>query len=114
MKKQKEEKWIKIKNGWVKGKDGLKFWKEMNRRRVSLTKTLQPRACYTSEYDIFNLIWGQKQIASTFEVDLNGEGLRFDVTKDGTIVGIEIDNISEVLKKFDCDKKKHGKNNNSN
>jgi len=67
---------------------------------------LKPRICYTSEYDIFSIIWGGKKVDSTIETNLLSEGdLRFDITKEGSIVGIEIENFSDVLNKFDCDKK---------
>jgi uncharacterized protein YuzE len=105
-KHNKQEKWIKVKNGWVKGKSGLRFWRDIEKSRIRLTKVLQPRASYTSKYDMFSLIWGGKKINSTIELNFLGKGdLRFDVTKAGTIVGIEIENLSKVLKKFDCDKK---------
>jgi hypothetical protein len=88
-------------------KDENKFWKEMSTRRTILTKALKPRADYTKEYDMFSLNWGQSPIDSTIEVNLLSEGdLRFDVTKDGIIVGLEIENLTKVLKEFNCDKRK--------
>jgi len=88
---------------------GERFLKELVKHRRKLTKELNPRICYTSDYDIFSMIWGKRKIDSTVELNLLGGGdLRFDLTKDGTIVGIEIENFSEVLEKFNCDKKVKG------
>ena len=88
-------------------KAAKKFMKERNTAIKRYTKILQPRVLYTKEYDIFSMMWGQKKVDCTIETNFLGKGdLRFDVTKDGTIVGLEIDNFSDVLKKFNCDKRK--------
>jgi len=84
------------------------FLSNLKKARKRYTKILNPRICYTSEFDIFSMIWGNQKIDSTIETNLLGGGdLRFDVTKKGIIVGIEIENFSDVLKKFDCDKKEN-------
>lgn len=89
---------------WVKGKAGIKWYKERLKNRKEMTKILNPN---TSDYDIFSMNWGENKVESTIETNLLGEAdIRFDVTKNGTIVGIEIDNFQEVLKRFDCDKNK--------
>jgi hypothetical protein len=81
-----------------------KFMQGLKEDRIKFTKLLNPRVCYTSNYDIFDIVWGNKKIDSTIELNLLHEGdLRFDIAGD-IIVGIEIENFSEVLKKFDCDK----------
>ena len=89
-----------------KEKQADKFMKEFKKDRIKFTKLLNPRVNYTKEYDIFSINWGKKGIIdSTIELNLLSEGdLRFDMTKKGIIVGIEIDNFSNVLKKFNCDK----------
>lgn len=90
----------------VNKKEADKFLKELKNNQKRYTKLLKPRICYTSEYDIFSIIWGGKKVDSTIETNLLSEGdLRFDITKEGSIVGIEIENFSDVLNKFDCDKK---------
>ena len=90
----------------VTEKESKKFVKELLANRRKNTKLLKPRISYTKEYDMFSMVWGEKDIESTIEANLLGEGdLRFDITKDGTIVGIEFENFSKVLKKFNCDKK---------
>jgi uncharacterized protein YuzE len=87
-------------------KENKKFLKELIKSRKEMTKLLNPRICYTSDYDIFSIIWGDKKVDSTIETNLISQGdLRFDMTKEGIVVGIEIENFTEVLKKFDCDKK---------
>ena len=89
--------------------EGERFFRELVKHRKKLTKLLKPRVIYTKEFDMFSMIWGNKKIDSTIEVNLLSEGdLRFDVTKDGTIVGIEIENLTNVLEKFNCDKKVKG------
>ena len=89
--------------------DGERFFRELVRDRKKLTKILKPRVCYTKDYDILSMIWGKQKVDSTIEINLLSEGdLRFDVTKDGTIIGIEIENLTEVLNKFNCDKKLKG------
>jgi len=81
------------------------FVKELNEDRKKITKTLNPRICYTKKYDIFSIVWGKNKIDSTLEANLLGEGdIRFDITKEGIIVGMEIDDFKNVLKKFNCDK----------
>lgn len=118
--KIKEDKWyevkIKRKKGqaqiktktWVKGKDGLKWHREMLEGQIRMTKIIKPRLHYTSDYDIFSINWGEKKIDGTIETNLLGQGdLRFDVTKGGLILGIEIDDFSKILRLFDCDKKKN-------
>lgn len=83
------------------------FINTFRRDRKRFTKLLNPRIDYSKEFDIFSVIWGKKGIIdSTIELNLLREGdLRFDVTKDGIIVGIEVDNFLEVLDKFTGDKK---------
>ena len=94
---------------YVKGKEGKKFWEELQKNRQKITKYLNPRVCYTKDYDMFSICWGDKKIESTIETNLLGAGdLRFDITKDRTIVGIEIENLTDVLKKFNCDKNERG------
>lgn len=84
-----------------------KFYQELKKARKFHTKLLKPKVCYTSEYDLFSMFWGNKFAEETIELNLLGSGdLRFDLTKNGTIVGIEIEDFSQVLKKFDCDKNK--------
>lgn len=91
----------------VSQKEAEKFIKSMKRNRKKYTKVLRPRICYTSEYDMFSMVWGKDTIESTIELNLLHDGdLRFDITKDGLITGMEIENFSEVLREFDCDKKK--------
>lgn len=93
----------------LKKNNGEKFYRELTKHRKKVTKELNPRICYTKEYDIFSMVWGNKQINSTVELNLLSEGdLRFDITKDGIIVGIEIEDFTNVLKKFNCDKKMKG------
>ena len=85
--------------------EGERFYKELQKRRKEFAKILNPRICYTSEHDMFSMVWGNEKIDLTIETNLLSEGdLRFDLTKDGTIV-VEIENFKEVLNKFDCDKK---------
>jgi uncharacterized protein YuzE len=81
-------------------KDREKFAQELKVNRKKFTKLLNPRLFYTKDYDIFYICWGDKKIESTIETDM---GIRFDITKDGTIVGIEIEDLMSKLKKFDCD-----------
>lgn len=91
----------------VSQKEAEKFMKSLRDSRKKYTKILNPRFCYTSDYDIFSMVWGDRKIESTIELNLLHQGdLRFDLDKDGTIVGLEIEDFSNVLKKFDCDKKK--------
>ena len=76
-----------------------------------MTKLIKPRICYTKDYDIFSICWGNKDIESTIETNLLGLGdCRFDITKNGVIVGIEIEDFSRVLEKFNCDKHDKPKN----
>jgi uncharacterized protein YuzE len=113
----KDETWYKIKlpkereakgeEVIAKGKSGIKWYRERQKRNIRMTKMLDPRICYTSDYDMFNVNWGNNQVYCTIEANLLGDAdIRFDVTKNGTIVGIEIENFQEVLKRFDCDKNK--------
>lgn len=96
MKKQKNKK-----------TEGERFWRELQNNRKKYTKLLNPRVCYTEEYDIFSMIWGKRKVDNTIEVNLLRDGdLRFDLAKDGTIIGIEIENFSNVLKKFNCDERR--------
>src|SRR3972149_2134649 len=84
--------------------DGVKFWKELKKTRARLTRLLKPRAYYTKDYDIFSLNWGRKKCKQTIELNLLGSGnLRFDLNEKDEIVGIEIDNLKDVLTKFNCD-----------
>lgn len=95
---------------WVKGKEGLRFYKQMKENAKKYTKLLKPKIWYTSEYDMFNIFWGKKPVDQTIELNLLDErDLRFDLTKKGNIVGIEIEDFSKVLKRFDCDKNKDSK-----
>ncbi len=73
------------------------FLKEIKESRKEFKKALKPGIEYDSEYDIFYLWFGgEKKVDSTIEVD---EDMRFDVTEDGLIVGVEIENLKEKLKK---------------
>ena len=82
-----------------------KFADNIERARKVYTQALKPRACYTSKFDIFSLNWGRRKVEHTIELNLFGKGdLRFDISEEGDIVGIEVENFSEVLKKVDCDK----------
>ena len=93
----------------VTEKESKKFAKDLISRRIKMTKLLNPRVDYTKNYDIFSMCWGDKKIESTIETNLLGFGdLRFDITKDGTIVGIEIENLTNILKKFNYDKNERG------
>jgi len=87
----------------VKGTD---FMNRLKRDRKKFTKLLNPRIDYSKEYDMFSMVWGDKGIIdSTIELNLLNEGdLRLDLTEEGLITGIEIDNFSDVLSKFNCDK----------
>jgi len=114
---ENKEKWYEVKRTkkkgkveiktkvWAKGKSGLKFYKERQKDIQEMTKILNPRISYTSDYDMFYMSWGKNKVDSTIEVNLLGEAdIRFDVTKDGTIVGIEIEDLQKVLKRFNSDK----------
>jgi len=86
--------------------DRKKFVKELKEDRKKFTKLLNPRICYTSDYDIFSMVWGKRKVDSTIETNLLSQGdVRFDITKNGTIVGLEIENFKDILKKFDGDKR---------
>jgi uncharacterized protein YuzE len=88
-------------------KDSEKFAKELEKSRERNTNLLNPRIDYTEKYDIFSICWGKEKIESTIETNLLGLGdLRFDLTKNGDIVGIEIENLKDVLKKFNCDERR--------
>jgi len=95
----------------ITDKDRAKFIKNLNKNRKEMTKLIKPRICYTKDYDIFSICWGNKDIESTIETNLLGLGdCRFDITKNGVIVGIEIEDFSRVLEKFNCDKHDKPKN----
>jgi len=80
----------------LKNKMGKDFLKEIRESRKLMKKTLKPIIHYDSEYDIFYLWFGGKRkVFSTIEVD---EDMRFDTTKDGLIVSVEIENFKEKLK----------------
>lgn len=117
-KKIKKEDWVEVKEPslkkgdkiWVKGKEGLKFHKDLKKNREFLTKVFNPRPLYTSEFDIFSIWWGKQKTHVTSELNLLSQGdLRFDFDKKGNVIGLEIDNFSKVLKKFDCDNKQNKK-----
>ena len=103
-----KEKYKKFKEKKKKEKitKGEKFLKEMVNHRKKYTRELNTRVCYSEEYDIFSMIWGKRKVDSTIELNLLGEGdLRFDITRNGMIVGLEIENFTNVLKKFKCDER---------
>lgn len=73
-----------------------KFHEMIIRNRKKMDKVLNPRIDYDEEYDIFYICWGNKKVYSTIETS---NGIMFDVTRNGTIVGIEIEDLKEKLKK---------------
>lgn len=89
----------------------LSFAEQLLKDRKEATRMFNPKICYSEEYDIFSINWGHLKIDSTIEANLLGLGdIRFDITKQGMVVGIEIENLTKVLKKFAVDKHKRGKN----
>lgn len=90
---------------WFRDKQAKKDYYQMKKNSRILTNALNPRMHYSSDLDIFSINWGAKPVDHSIELNLLGEGdMRFDITKDNLIVGIEIDDFSEVMKRFDCDK----------
>jgi uncharacterized protein YuzE len=83
------------------------FYKQLVKSRLRNTKVFNPRVSYTKDYDIFAINWSDKPVKSTIELNLIGEGdLRFDLSREGTIIGIEIEDLQKVLRVFNCDEKK--------
>lgn len=94
-----------LKKIWFRDKQAKKDYMQMRKNAKIYTKVLHPRIWYTSDSDIFSMIWGDKQIDQTIELNLLSEAdFRFDLTKNGTIVGLEIEDFSKVLRRFNCDK----------
>lgn len=90
---------------WFKDAKAKKDYYQMKKNSKIMTKALNPRMHYSSDLDIFAMNWGAKPVDSTIELNLLNEGdLRMDILKDGTIVGIEIDDFSKIMRRFDCDK----------
>jgi len=78
-------------------KKGKNFLKEIKENQKLMKKTLKPKIHFDKEYDIFYLWFGgDKKVESTIEVD---NEMRFDITKDGLIVAVEIDGLFNKLKK---------------
>lgn len=79
-----------------KNKNEESFFKELKENRKLMKKMLKPKIDYDNEYDIFYLWFGgNKKVNSTIEVD---EDMRFDITKDGLIVSVEIENLMSKLR----------------
>jgi len=73
------------------------FLKEIKERQKLMKKALKPKIHFDKERDIFYLWFGgDKKVESTIEVD---NDMRFDITKDGLIVSVEIDGLFNKLKK---------------
>lgn len=99
-----------VKNGeWasVRGKEGIKDYKRMKENNALYTKMLKPKVKYSSKKDTFSIKYGQRPVDYKIAIDYLGESdVRFLALKGKRIVGIEIDNLSKIMKKFDCDKNK--------
>jgi uncharacterized protein YuzE len=74
---------------------GAQFMKERKKGMKESARILAPRMDYCKEYDILSINWGHRKCDSTVEVSSD---VRFDVTKDGIIIGIEIDNWSKKMR----------------
>ncbi len=73
------------------------FLKKLKENQKQMKKLLKPKIDYDKEYDIFYLWFGgDRKVESTIEVD---NDMRFDVTKDGLIVAVEIEGLLNKLKK---------------
>ncbi len=74
------------------------FLKELRKRQKLMKKILKPKIDFDEEYDIFYLWFGRdREVDSTIEVD---NDMRFDVTKDGLIISVEIEGLLNKLKKL--------------
>jgi len=72
------------------------FIREIKETMKQNKQLLKPKIDYDKEYDIFYLWFGgNRKVAHTIEVS---ETMRFDVTKDGFIVSVEIEDLMEKLK----------------
>jgi len=72
------------------------FLKEMNEAMDSYNKALQPSVSFDEEYDVFYLWFGgNRRVSHTIEVSPD---MRFDVTKDGLIVSVEIEGLHQHFK----------------
>jgi hypothetical protein len=81
------------------------FIYDIRKAQRTYTKLLKPRVWYSSECDIFSMFWGALPSKFCIELNLLGKGdMRFDINKNNSICGVEIDDFSEVLKNLDCDK----------
>ena len=72
-------------------KEAKKFMQDRKKDMKRAYKLLRPSIYYCKEFDILYLSWGQKKVHSTIELS---EDCRMDITKDGLIIGIEIEEFS--------------------
>ena len=73
-----------------------KFMKERKEHMKKMYKLFKPNISYSKEYDILFIGFsGNLKCESTVELT---NDFRIDVAKDGTVIGIEIENLSKHLK----------------
>ena len=95
-------------------KAAKKFMTERAQAKKLHTTILNPRFDYCKDYDILSICWGQKPVHISAEAELKGDiiddgrknkrsmkkrkaDIVFDLTKDGTIIGLEIFNAKQAL-----------------
>lgn len=92
----------------VKEKKEDNFLKEMKKLMEFNKKMLKPDMNFDPEYDIFYLWFGgSRKVSHTIEVSSQ---VRFDVTKDGLLVAVEIEGLFQHLKELSKLKNKEKKN----
>lgn len=96
----KKEKWktIKHKNGdiaWVKGKEGMKLYNDLKAQDIFFKKSLKPFAHCDKEFDLIYIGWkGVSKVVHTVETHtIDGKIIRFDMSDNGEIVGVEVEGL---------------------
>lgn len=78
------------------------FAEQIKKARKFFLDYFKPKAIYTEDYDMFNMFFGgDKEVEHTIEV---GDVLKLDMDKDDNVIGLEIEDFSQVLE--ECKNKK--------
>lgn len=77
--------------------DKKEFLEDLKKIKKVNLEAFKPKMIYSEDYDIFNfVINGKEDVEHTMEI---GNFIRFDISRQDEIIGIEIENFSKFLEK---------------
>lgn len=80
------------------------FSQELEKAKKHYQEALKPAVSFDAEYDMFYLWFGgNRKVDSTIEVS---DGMRFDVTRDGLIVSVEMEGLYKYLSEIVRERRK--------